>query len=197
MPDLERFQKPLTEKFLRKAKKIHGNKFDYTDIVYTGLENEILFSCPIHGKVTCLAKQHLKGCGCPECQRAAETIRHRSGRYNRTRGHNYERQIVSELREIGYKGCVTARAESRTADNNKVDIIDPEKKLPVYVQTKKSQKTPDFFAIKDQCPYTDKPFVIFWSKEKKDQTTYKFKTTGEIVMLPKEYFYELIKIGEK
>lgn len=57
------------EKFLLKAKNIHGDKYDYSNINYTNLASPITFICPIHGEVTCIAEKHLKKSGCPLCDK--------------------------------------------------------------------------------------------------------------------------------
>lgn len=110
---------------------------------------------------------------------------------NRNRGHNYERLIAEELRELGFPGVVTSRSESKSMDDKKVDLIDTENKLFFNPQLKATIKTPDYFGIAKECPLKDKPFVIFWKKIKTTEST--FRSEGEIVMLPKAFFYDLIK----
>lgn len=80
---------------------------------------------------------------------------------NRNRGHNYERLIAEELRELGFPGVVTSRSESKSMDDKKVDLIDTENKLFFNPQLKATIKTPDYFGIAKECPLKDKPFVIF------------------------------------
>ena len=80
---------------------------------------------------------------------------------NRTRGHDYERLIANELRELGFPGIVTSRLESKKMDDSKVDLVDTEGKLYFYPQLKATINTPDYFGIAKECPLKDKPFVIF------------------------------------
>lgn len=110
---------------------------------------------------------------------------------NRTRGHDYERLIANELRELGFPGVVTSRSESKSFDDKKVDLIDTEGKLFFNPQLKSTINTPDYFGIAKECPFKDKPFVIFWKKIKPTEST--FRSEGEIVMIPKTFFYDLIK----
>lgn len=117
--------------------------------------------------------------------------RQRNLKNNRNRGHNYERTIAQELRDLGYLQVCTSRSESKSMDDKKVDLIDPEGKLEFYPQLKATMNTPDYFGISKQCPLKDKPFVIFWKKIKATEST--FRSEGEIVMLPKSFFYELLK----
>lgn len=117
--------------------------------------------------------------------------RKRSTSYSRNKGNAYERQIVNELKELGFAGCVTARSESKSMDNKKVDIIDTEGKLPCYLQLKKTQNTPSYAKIKDDSGLTDKPFCLIWNMQEKKEVNCVSK--GEIVMIPKEFFYELLR----
>lgn len=56
------------EVFLGKAKKVHGDKFDYTDTVYTGITNKITVRCKeCNTTFNQTAHSHLKGFGCLTC----------------------------------------------------------------------------------------------------------------------------------
>lgn len=56
-----------------------------------------------------------------------------SGKTNRTKGHNLEREIAKMLREeLGFKFAKTSRLASRILDNCKVDIAG----VPFLIQTK-------------------------------------------------------------
>ena len=110
---------------------------------------------------------------------------------NRARGNAYECTIAQELRDLGYPNIKTSRSESKAMDDRKVDLVDLDNKLCFYPQLKATMNTPDYFGISKQCPLKDKPFVIFWKKIKATEST--FRSEGEIVMLPKEFFYKLIQ----
>lgn len=84
----------------------------------------------------------------------------RSKSYSRNKGHAYERKIVKELKDIGFTGVVTSRQESKSADDNKIDIVDTENKLPINIQLKSTQVTPSYFSISKLCSVKNKPFVI-------------------------------------
>ena len=118
----------------------------------------------------------------------------RSKSYSRTKGHSYETKIAKEFRELGYTGVVTSRSESKSMDDKKVDLIDTEGKLPYYVQLKKTQNTPPYHQISAECPLKDKPLILIWDKQVKKQVN--ICSAGEVVIVPKEEFYKLIKIKE-
>lgn len=57
-----------TEKFIEELKKVHGSNFDYSKVVYTGIDNNINIVCLNHGEFFQSAYTHLKGHGCPKCK---------------------------------------------------------------------------------------------------------------------------------
>lgn len=57
------------EDFILKAKSIHGNKYDYSNINYKNQTTKILINCLSHGTFDSLPSAHI-GCkkqGCPKC----------------------------------------------------------------------------------------------------------------------------------
>ena len=110
---------------------------------------------------------------------------------NKARGNAYELAIIHKLKEIGYPNVGSSRLLSRDMDNKKIDIVDPDNKLPISIQAKATQATPDYFGIADSCPIKDKPFVIFWKKTKATEST--IRAIGEVCMVPTGFFYELLK----
>lgn len=62
-------RKLTTEEFIEKAKKIHGDKFDYSKTNYTGAKNLITIGCPVHGDVLISGDAHgNQGQGCGKCR---------------------------------------------------------------------------------------------------------------------------------
>lgn len=57
-----------TEEFIKKAKKKHGNKYDYSKVNYVDAHTKIRIICPIHGEFSITPNNHLKGEGCPVCK---------------------------------------------------------------------------------------------------------------------------------
>ena len=115
------------------------------------------------------------------------------GKQNKQRGNNFERKIVKDLRDLGFTQVVTSRSESKSTDDNKVDIIDKGKQLPfdMQIQTKKTSSTPSYFGIREQSTVDNESFVIIWSKtERKGE---KMMTVGDCVMMDLKMFYKLIK----
>ena len=55
------------EQFIEKAKKVHGNKYDYSLVEYEKAHSKVKIICPKHGIFEQLAYMHLQGNGCPKC----------------------------------------------------------------------------------------------------------------------------------
>jgi len=60
-------QKYTTDEFIQKAKEVHKNKYDYSEIDYTGVCNKVTLTCLVHGKFQQVASNHLGGHGCSKC----------------------------------------------------------------------------------------------------------------------------------
>lgn len=56
------------EEFLKKANKVHKNKYDYSLInYYKNNKEKVFINCPIHGAFSQRIDKHLQGSGCPKC----------------------------------------------------------------------------------------------------------------------------------
>ena len=55
------------EEFIKKAKMIHGDKYDYSKVEYKGSHIKVCIICPIHGEFWQIPYSHLRGCGCSKC----------------------------------------------------------------------------------------------------------------------------------
>lgn len=117
------------------------------------------------------------------------TKRHYQAKKSKNKGANFETEIVNSLKEIGFTGCVRAAGESKMADNNKIDIIDTEHKLPVNIQAKYTQNLPNYYTIRDACTDRSKPFCLLWKKVAEEGSISK----GSVAIIPLDFFYTLLK----
>lgn len=60
-------QSSNTDEFIIKANKIHGDKYDYSQVIYKRALDKIIIICKIHGKFQQAASSHLTGHGCKRC----------------------------------------------------------------------------------------------------------------------------------
>jgi len=60
-------RKLTKEQFIEKAKKVHGNFYDYSKVDYINKSTNIKIVCPNHGLFKQSPEVHLRGHGCPAC----------------------------------------------------------------------------------------------------------------------------------
>lgn len=56
-----------TEWFIENAKQVHGDKYDYSKVVYKKYQEKVKIICKKHGIFEQRPENHIKGDGCPEC----------------------------------------------------------------------------------------------------------------------------------
>ena len=56
-----------TDKFIKNAKEIHGDKYDYSNTKYIKRSIKVSIMCNIHGEFLQTPGEHLAGCGCSKC----------------------------------------------------------------------------------------------------------------------------------
>lgn len=57
------------QEFKEKGKRLHNDKYDYSNVVYVNSRTKVKIICPKHGVFEQLPSSHLQGNGCPECAR--------------------------------------------------------------------------------------------------------------------------------
>ncbi len=66
----ERKQRPVrdTESFIIQARKIHGDTYDYSKVVYKSSLEKVCIICSEHGEFWQTPNNHLRGRGCAKCK---------------------------------------------------------------------------------------------------------------------------------
>ena len=65
-----------TNKFITKAKEVHGDKYDYSKVEYINAHTKVCIICPKHGEFWQSATAHIRGQGCPHCFNQKEINKH-------------------------------------------------------------------------------------------------------------------------
>lgn len=55
------------EQIILGFRKVHGDKYDYSKVEYTGVHNKVCIVCHEHGEFWQSPRNHKKGNGCPKC----------------------------------------------------------------------------------------------------------------------------------
>ena len=58
------------DEFIKRAKEVHGDKFNYDKLHYASLRDNVTITCPKHGDFSQNAQNHLYGFGCPKCSQS-------------------------------------------------------------------------------------------------------------------------------
>lgn len=69
-PKCSQKHKPTTEEFIKKARLVHGDKYDYSKVEYVRALSPVIITCPEHGDFSQKPNGHLCGQGCPHCQQS-------------------------------------------------------------------------------------------------------------------------------
>ena len=67
---IERIRESLSsnaEEFVKRAREVHGDKYDYSKVEYKNANTKVCIICPIHGEFWQLPTGHLNGQGCQRC----------------------------------------------------------------------------------------------------------------------------------
>ena len=57
-----------TEQFIKDAREVHGDKYDYSKVEYVNSKAKVCIICPIHGEFWQTPNNHLRGNNCPLCR---------------------------------------------------------------------------------------------------------------------------------
>lgn len=97
------------EQFIKKARKIHGDFYDYSKVEYVNKNTKVCIICPEHGEFWQTPDNHFKGQNCPKCA-------------NVTRGDSFrdnQEDFIKRAREI----------HGNKYDYSKVDYINNRTKV--------------------------------------------------------------------
>jgi len=95
------------EEFIQKAASIHGNKYDYSNVLYKTSHDEVEIICRKHGPFRQKPYMHLQGHGCPRCGYVISTM---------------EDEIASFIEELGLS---VERRNRSILEGKEIDIFIP------------------------------------------------------------------------
>ncbi|QAY01959.1 hypothetical protein VpaJT1_30 [Vibrio phage VpaJT_1] len=64
---MKRTTRSNTEEFIEKARKVHGDRYDYSQVTYTKALAKVTIICAEHGSFEQTPNNHLRGKGCRAC----------------------------------------------------------------------------------------------------------------------------------
>ncbi len=107
-----------TEEFISRARRVHGNKYDYALVEYSGTHIPVKIICREHGEFEQTPNNHLAGHGCQTCGKLAAVRARRLNteqfiaKAKRVHGDKYDYSLVSyERHELPVKIVCSAHGE--------------------------------------------------------------------------------------
>jgi hypothetical protein len=104
-----------------------------------------------------------------------------AGKSSRVKGHTFERDMAKLFREMGWERCVTSRAESKSKDDQKIDLCFTD---PFNVQCKAVENLGSIHRVLADMP-DDTNYNIVLHKRSR---------SGVIVAMSLDDFKEIIKM---
>lgn len=83
-----------TQIFKERAIKMHGERYDYSLVVYTHMKTKVRVICPQHGEFLQKAESHLNGHGCKKCNPNLLTLARFVSQARRVHGTNYDYSLT-------------------------------------------------------------------------------------------------------
>lgn len=103
-----------TEKFIAKAKKVHGDTYEYDKVEYIRATEKVIVTCKTHGDFEQAPYNHTNGSGCPKC-----ALELRSKKYSFTK-----EQFIEEAKKKHGEKYDYSKVNYKT-NKTKVTIICP------------------------------------------------------------------------
>jgi len=97
-PECNGTKRRTTEDFISEAKKIHGDRYDYSKVIYKNVNEKVCIVCLEHGEFWQTPYEHLNGHGCPKCSgRAKLTIEEFIDKAKEIHGDKYDYSMVDYI----------------------------------------------------------------------------------------------------
>ena len=123
--------------FIEKARKVHGNKYDYSKVKYINNQANVCIICPEHGEFWQAPGSHLSGKGCPHClsSKIEDTIETKLNEINV----NFEKQKTFDW--------------LKSKRNMRLDFYLPEYNIAIECQGKQHFDNIEYFGGNDGLKY--------------------------------------------
>ena len=96
-----------TEEFIKKAREVHGNKYDYSKVEYINSHTKVHIICPEHGEFYQIPMVHMRGCGCPTCADILNSDRCRMSKEDFIKKAKEIHGVKYDYSKVEYKNATT------------------------------------------------------------------------------------------
>ncbi len=101
--------KLTTEEFIKRAREVHGDRYDYSKVEYVGNKVKVCILCREHGEFWQIPSNHLRGNGCPRCAKIKAANKNTIWTYDACLKESHKYSYRGEFE----KGCPRAYAVAR------------------------------------------------------------------------------------
>lgn len=119
-----------------------------------------------------------------------------NGKRNRGAGNGWERRLAEIFRQIGFPHVVTTRSESRSRDNQKIDLINKDEarngRLPYDVQAKNVVSHLKYGKVMAEMP-VDSPSMPVIIHRQTEKSNDRFVVKNDFAILYLDDFFTLIQ----
>ena len=93
-----------TEEFIQRARKVHGDKYDYSKVEYVDSKTNVCILCKEHGAFIQAPNSHLNSRGCPECSRIRVKSQRMMTKEEFIAKANAKHGLIYDYSKVEYKG---------------------------------------------------------------------------------------------
>ena len=91
--------------FIDKSKHIHGDKYNYSKVIYKNSSTKVCIICPEHGEFWQTPNSHMQGSGCPKCSGIGLTRSELINKFKKIHGNKYDYSKI-EYKNTHTKICI-------------------------------------------------------------------------------------------
>lgn len=103
-----------TSRFLKRAREVHGDRYNYKFVEYTGCQDKVKVVCDKHGVFLITPNDHIRGKGCKKCANAKHSIS----------VEQYKKRLSESCNSLGVQYSIVD--ETYVAQRHPVDVTCPE-----------------------------------------------------------------------
>ena len=89
-----------TNQFIFDAKKIHGDRYDYSKVEYKKSLEKVCIVCPVHGEFWQTPNSHLYGRGCPKCGSDIASEKISASKKGVKQVHREKKDVINQIKNL-------------------------------------------------------------------------------------------------
>ena len=132
--------KLTTEEFIKKARAVHGDKYDYSKVEYVNSTTKVCIICKVHGEFLQTPGSHMKGHGCAKCASEVNAAKMRLWTeekcYEEASRYSEMKSFRTHSKDVYNAALKHHWLKNYTWLSYKIDVSKPKKTVPVFCSSK-------------------------------------------------------------